>query len=103
MTMTIFLILITTFSIITSLMTQGVKQFLDDLKVTYVSNIVVLIVALMVGIIGTAIYFSSNGIPFTIINHVYLFVMGIANWMGSMIGYDKLRQIITQIGEAKAK
>ena len=101
MTLTIFIILITSFSVITSLMTQGIKQFLDGLKVSYVSNIVVLIVALLVGIIGTAIYYESNSIAFTVINIIYMFVMGIANWMGAMLGYDKIKEIVAQIGTKK--
>ena len=97
MTTQIFLILLTAFAVITSLLTQGVKYFLDGVKVNYASNIVVLIIAVLVGVCGMLVYYTINGIPFIATNIVYIFLMALANWLGAMLGYDKVKQAIQQI------
>lgn len=97
MTVQIFLILLTIFAVVTSLLTQGVKYFLDELKVKYASNIVVLIIAVIVGVCGMIFYYILNGIPFIATNIIYIILMALANWLGAMLGYDKVKQAITQI------
>lgn len=98
MTVTSFLVLLTVFATITALVTEAVKKFLNEQKVKYASNIVVLLVALIVGCGGTAIYYVNFQVPFNALNSVYLALMGIANWIGSMVGYDKVKQAIAQLG-----
>ncbi len=98
MTATIFLVLLTVCATVTSLLTEGVKEFLDNAKVTYASNVLVLVVAMMVGCGATALYYVNYNVPFTALNSVYLALMGVANWLGAMLGYDKVRQLIAQIG-----
>lgn len=97
MTVTTFLLLSTVFATMTALATEAVKKFLDDQKVKYASNIVVLIVALIVGCGGTAIYYVNYSVPFNALNSVYLALMGITNWIGAMVGYDKVKQAVIQI------
>lgn len=99
MTVTTFLILLTICAAITSLVTEGVKKLLDDAKVIYASNILVLIVALIVGCGATALYYVNYQVPFNALNSVYLALMGVANWLGAMLGYDKVKQAIEQIGK----
>lgn len=98
MTMTVFLIILAACAAITSLLTEGIKKFLNELKVTYASNVLVLTVAVTVGCGATALYYVNYQVPFTALNSVYLALMGIANWLGAMLGYDKVRQTISQIG-----
>lgn len=98
MTVTVFLILLTICAAATSLLTQGIKKLLDDAKVTYASNILVLIVAVIVGCGATALYYVNYQIPFNALNSVYLALMGVANWLGAMLGYDKVKQAVSQIG-----
>lgn len=98
MTVTVFLILLTICAAITSLLTQGVKKLLDDAKVAYASNVLVLIVAVIVGCGATALYYVNYQVPFNALNSVYLALMGVANWLGAMLGYDKVKQAISQIG-----
>lgn len=98
MTVTIFLLLLTLFATITALATEAAKKFLDDQKIRYASNIVVLIVAMIVGCGGTAIYYVNYSVPFNALNSVYLALMGIANWIGAMVGYDKVKQAVMQLG-----
>ena len=83
---------------VTSLLTEGIKKFLNEQKVTYASNVLVLVVAVIVGCGTTALYYVNYQISLTALNVVYLALMGIANWLGATLGYDKVRQTITQIG-----
>ncbi len=98
MTVTAFLIILAACAAITSLFTEGIKKFLDEQRVTYASNILVLIIAVIVGCGATALYYVNYQIPFNALNSVYLALMGLANWLGATIGYDKVRQTIAQIG-----
>lgn len=99
MTTTAFLILLTACAVITSLLTEAAKKFLDSIKVRYASNIVVLIIAIIVGWGATAVYYVNAQVPFNALNSVYLALMGVANWVGAMVGYDRVRQTIAQIGK----
>lgn len=99
MTVTVFLVLLTASATVTALATEAVKKFLDGLGVRYATNIVVLVIALAVGCGGTAVYYVNFQVPFTALNSVYLALMGIANWIGAMVGYDKVKQAIAQIGK----
>lgn len=97
MTVTIFLTLLAICAAFTSLLTQGIKKLLDDAKITYASNILVLIVAVLVGCGATALYYVNYQVPFNALNSVYLALMGVANWLGAMLGYDKVKQAVEQM------
>ena len=97
MTVELFLVLLAIFAIITSLVTEGVKRLLDLLKVNYASNIVVLCVAILVGGLGTSIYYWVFDYAWSTLNVICIFLMVCANWLGAMLGYDKITQTITQI------
>lgn len=98
MTVAVFLIILTVCAVITSLLTEGVKKFLDGMEVSYAANILVLIIAVIVGCGATALYYVNYQVPFNALNSVYLALMGVANWIGAMVGYDKVKQAIAQIG-----
>ena len=97
MDVTLFVTLLTVFSTVTSIFTEGCKKFLDDLKVTYASNILAFIVACIVGIGGTAIYYVLCSVDFNATNIVCMILMGFATSIGAMVGYDKVIQTIGQI------
>ena len=97
MTMTAFLIILSACAVITSLMTEALKILLDESGINYAVNILVLIVAMIVGCSAPALYYVNYQVPFNALNSVYLALMGVANWLGSMLGYDKVRQSICQI------
>lgn len=96
MTVTIFLVILSICAAVTSLLTEGIKKFLDGQKITYASNVLVLIVALVVGCGATAVFYINYQVPFTALNSVYLALLGVANWLGAMLGYDKVKQTIMQ-------
>lgn len=98
MTVTVFLILLTVCATITSVLTEAAKKLLDSAGMNYASNILVLIIAMIVGCTATALYYVNAQIPFNALNSVYLALMGIANWVGAMVGYDKVKQAVEQIG-----
>lgn len=93
----VFLGLLMAFSVIASVVTEGIKMFLDGVKVNYASNILVLGVSMVVGAGGTALFYVNYQVPFDALNSVYLALMGIANWLVAMLGYDKVKQAIEQI------
>lgn len=103
MSVTLFITLLTIFSTITSICTQGCKKILDELNVAYASNIVAFIIACVVGIGGTAIYYILCSVEFNIINVVCMILMGLATSFGAMIGYDKVVQAIDQLRVIKFK
>ena len=103
MTVTFFLIILTICAAVTSLLTEGIKKFLDDQGKVYASNVLVLTVSMIVGCGATALYYVNYQIPFNALNSVYLALMGVANWLGATLGYDKVKQTIVQIGVKEDK
>lgn len=101
MTLQIFLLILAVCSTITALVTEAVKKTLDSMKVKYASNIIALVVAIIVGAVVVAMYYVSNAIAFTRMNVVYIVIMAVANWVCSMVGYDKVKQAITQLISSK--
>lgn len=100
MTTTMFLILLSAFSILSSLVTEGIKNITTD-KVNLSYNIIALATALIVGGGGTAVYYQLNALPFTTNNVIYMVLMGLASGLVSMTSYDKVKQAIEQIVNKK--
>ena len=102
MDVTMFLFLLTAFTIISSLVTEGIKNLVKD-RENLPTNIVALIVSLLVGGVGTGVYYVLNDIVFSNHNIIYLFLIGLANGLCSMVSYDKFMQALEQIGIGKNK
>lgn len=96
MNMTTFLILLSAFSIISSLVTEGIKNMATD-KANLSYNLITLAAALIVGGCGTAVYYQLNAIPFTVNNIIYMLLMGFASGLTGMVGFDKVKQAIEQL------
>lgn len=101
MTISLFLTLLVTLAMAVSLLTEAVKKSLEGTKVKYSSNVLVLIVSVIVGVGGTALTYLFLGIPFTPPNIVCMVLMAVAVWVGAMLGYDKVIQMIDQIKNIK--
>lgn len=100
MTVPMFLALLFGFSVITGLIVEAIKKFVNDKEnVSY--NIIALVVALVVGIVGCAIYYQFAVIPYTTNNIICMGLMGIASALVAMVGYDKVCQAITQLASGK--
>ena len=100
MTTTTFLMLLSSFSVLSGLVTEGIKKLISD-KANMSYNIIALVVALVIGGAGSAVYYQLNAIPFNLDNIIYLVLMGLASGLCSMVGFDKIKQAIEQITSKK--
>ena len=96
LTLESFLILLFVLAIITSLLTEGIKKLLDSMEMKYATNVVALFVSIVVGGIGTAVFYLWNDYAWTSLNIIMLFIMVCENWLVAMLGYDKVGQSIRQ-------
>ena len=96
MTITTFLMLLSSFSVLSGLVTEGIKKLISD-KANTSYNVIALVVALVIGGVGSAVYYQLNAIPFNLNNIIYLVLMGLASGLCSMVGFDKIKQAIKPI------
>lgn len=93
MTIQLFMFLFTIGSTVSSLMTQAIKKALPKIE----SNVIAFFDAIFVGIFGTVAAYGLIDVEFSIKNNICIFLMAVCIWVGSMIGYDKVKQTIDQI------
>lgn len=104
MTITLFIILAVICCAVSSLLTEGIKQwFKNKSEKNYSANLIALINAAVVGCGGTAITYVLLGVPFVLPNILCLVLMCAVVWLGSMIGYDKVIQLTKQIAKTSFK
>ena len=101
MTITMFILLATICSAVSGLLTEGIKKWFQNANKNYSANALALINSLIVGCGGTAVFYILLAIPFTLSNVTCLILMAAVVWIGSMVGYDKVMQLITQIANMK--
>lgn len=101
MTVTLFILLATICCAVSIALTEGVKAWFKNANKPYSANLIALIDALVVGCGGTAIAYVLMGIAFTLPNILCLVLMMGVVWLGSMIGYDKVMQLVAQIATIK--
>jgi len=99
MTLPMFLGLLSAFSVLTSMLMEAAKKWLASLHRDYAPNIVVLMIAFVVGVGGTAIFYVFVSVPFTGINVMCMILMGFDVWLVAMLGYDKVVQLIKQFAQ----
>ena len=99
----LFIAMLTIGSAISSLLTEAVKKAYANAHKEYSANVIALINAVVVGCGGTAIAYMLMAIPWTINNIICVFLMGIAVWVASMIGYDKVIQMLQQLKDIPVK
>lgn len=97
----IFLIGLMIVSTLTSLVTEAVKKMLDELKIKYLSNTLAGIVAALLSIAVSVAYVLLAGIAFSAQVVVYIIILVFLSWLCSMVGYDKVVQVITQFKTSK--
>ena len=88
---------------VSTLFTEAIKKFCDNGKINYATNLVAFICAFVVGILGSVGVYILKDIPFTLDNIVVIIFTAFLIWMGSMIGYDKILQLVDQIKEIITK
>lgn len=97
MTITLFISMFTIGSLVCALVTEAVKKAFENAKKEASANVLALVDALVVGGLGTAVAYVLLGIEWTTNNIICLCLMVVCIWMGSMIGFDKIKQLIEQI------
>ena len=102
MTVNLFIILITLGAAISSLLTEAIKTAFSNAGKDCSPNMIALINSAIVGGIGTALSYVLIGIPFTMNNIICIPLMMLCIWIGSMVGYDKIIQLVNQIGGNKS-
>lgn len=97
MTVTTFLTIVTIGSLVSSLLTEALKKSFQNMS----TNVIALINAAIVGMLGTSATYILVGIEWNVQNIVCLVLMVFCVWLGSMVGYDKVIQTILQIKNLK--
>jgi uncharacterized protein YacL len=95
-TVSTFIILLTAMSTLTGFAVEGAKKILDEQNQTYSTNLLACIVGVIVGILGSGAYYILTEIPFTAQNIVCMVLIGVMAALGSMVGYDKIIQLVEQ-------
>ena len=97
MTITLFITMFTIGSALCTLLTEAVKKAFQNAGKEASAKVLALVDAVAVGGIGTAVSYILMGIDWTINNIICLALMIVAVWVGSMIGWDKVEQMLEQL------
>lgn len=97
MTITVFMSILAIGILVCSLLTEAIKKTYAEFDKKCSPNLIALIDAFVVGIIGTSMIYSLIGIPFTMNNIFCMILMAFAIWLGATVGYDKVTQTVAQI------
>lgn len=96
MTTHIFLLGLLIVSTLTSLVTEGIKKWLQERNKKYYANALAGYVAIGLSILVTAGYTILSETMFDIKMVVYLVALMLLSWLSAMCGYDKVIQAISQ-------
>lgn len=97
MSMEVFLLLLGLFSVLTSLITEGVKtKFLVNTDSVYYS-FVALVVAVVIGVVGTLTYYVLNYITIDFRLVIFAILMGLASGLVSMTSYDRVHDVLKML------
>lgn len=99
MTITLFITILTIGMSLTGIFTEAIKKAYNNAEKKYSANVIALVNAIIIGCGGTAITYMLTGIEWTTNNIICMVLMGVATWLGSMVGYDKIMQLLKQISE----
>ena len=99
MSITLFITMFTVGAAAAALLTEAVKKFYANVGKECSPNVVALVDAVVIGAGGTAAIYMLMDIPWTVNNIICLILMAGCVWIGSMIGYDKVIQLLKQIEE----
>ena len=97
MTITMFISILTAGSIVSSLLTEAIKQAYKNAGKESSPNIIALINSIVVGGGGTAATYMLLGIDWTVNNIICLTGSVLAVWIICMTGYDKVKQAALQL------
>lgn len=93
-----FLMLFVVLSAVSTVLTEAIKKATQQ---KFSANLIALIDAFVVGGLGTVFVYIWQNIAFTLPNILVIICMILAIWAGSMIGFDKIKQLIEQLKSDK--
>lgn len=102
MTITLFVSILTIGAAASGLLTESIKKWYTNAGKQYSANMIALVDAIVIGCGGTSVTYMLLSVPWTINNVICMVLMGICVWIGSMIGYDKIIQLIKQLSNKEA-
>jgi len=97
MTVTVFAMLFAIGSAVASLITEAIKKWCSNAGRECSPNFVALVVSVAVGGLGMIAAYVLLEIHFDAKSIICIFLMMVAMWLGAMLGYDKVRQLLEQI------
>lgn len=103
MTLEIFLFLLMFASVVTGLVTEGVKKMLEEAKKTYRANLLAGVAAVFVSVLSGMGYVILADIQIDDKMIVYLVALVLMSWLSAMVGYDKVVQAIIQMKNCKGE
>jgi len=105
MTINSFIFLLSFFTVLNGLVTEAFKKIISSAKLPSEEklpyNLFAVIFGLIIGGIGTYLYFMLNNLPYNIQIITMSILMGFATSLSSMVGYDKVKQLIKQLDEVE--
>ena len=103
MTLEIFLAGLLAVTLLTGLVTEGIKKNLQERNIKYYANALAGGVAVALSVLVGTGYMVLTETAFNAKAAVLLIALMFLSWVCSMVGYDKVVQLITQIKQFKVK
>ena len=102
MTLQVFLAMLLTCSILTTLTVEGIKKMSTNGE-SKRTNIVVALVAIALAIAIGIMYAINYTVPVNAQYVITIIALCFLSWLCAMVGYDKVVQAIAQINDAKVE
>ncbi len=84
-----------------TMLSQAIKKLLDEENIKYSSNLIVGLITIVFGVFSFGVHCIMHSIPISITTITYGIVVIIGSWIASMVGYDKVAQLLKQIKDLK--
>lgn len=97
MTINLFITMLVAMCAASVVLTEAIKKAFENAGREVSNNLLALIVALVVGGAGTVCTYLIMGIAFDVTSIIAIVAMILCIWIGAMISYDKIIQLIEQI------
>lgn len=94
MSLELFISILVISTAATSIAIEIIKSLLDHLGIAYKTIPTAMIVAFIIGVAEVLIYALNSKTGITTVTILYSICMGIANAIGSNVGYDKVKNLI---------
>lgn len=97
----VFIALLMAISVFTGLFTEAIKKFLQERGKKYYPNALAGYVSIALSVVTGIGYMIVIGASINSKMAVCLISLMLLSWLGSMVGYDKVIQTITQLKDNK--